>query len=335
MRLVLTATLLVAASRTESVHAQAPPDYGLTWRTVGDPGNPAADPAQYMYLQGAPPVGQVNYTYRLTQTEVTYGQWLEFVDVYSRVNPNVQIDDPAFRSYEVHYSSPDPNNHGWYVTPGAENAPAHMGWFYAARYVNWLQNGKAMNAAAFETGVYDMSSFRQISGSRWEGQTSRAAGAQFWIPSWSEWDKGMHWDPDKQGPGQGGYWLYPNSSDSVPIGGLPGTPGAQTSAGDYPNRPLYLPVGSYPDQQSPWGLLDGSGGAVEYLDGWDSIVWTRGARLGGSENYLSDRLDIIDLSFPTLPFGGLRIASVVPAPGLGVPALVLLHMITRRNRQVG
>jgi len=45
-------------------------------------------------------------------------------------------------------------------------------------------------------------------------------------------------DPNKFGPNQGGYWLYPTMSDTPPVGGLTGTPGAQTAA-ENQYRPIF------------------------------------------------------------------------------------------------
>jgi hypothetical protein len=311
--IVVLASSLVLASFT---FGQVVPDFGLTWRTIGDPGNPGAQPEDYFYLRLSDwgPVGQVNYEYRLTQTELTVGQWLEFVDSYSRLDPIVPLYDWAFTGWNIYYADPNGPDHGWYAAPGTENFAATMGWFYAARYVNWLQNGKAMTLSAFEDGVYNLASFHQLPNGIWIGDPTREAGARFWIPSFDEWDKGMHWDPNKHGPGQGGYWLYPTSSDLPPVSGPPGTPGAQTSAGSAPGMPFEVPAGSYPSVQSPWGLLDGSGGAAEWLDIWGDIPGQRGSHTMGSIDPW-DRLDFLGGDYAQIAAGGLRIASLVPACG--------------------
>jgi len=51
-------------------------------------------------------------------------------------------------------------------------------------------------------------------------------------------DIGNALDPNKFGPNQGGYWLYPTMSDTPPVGGLTGTPGAQTAA-ENQYRPIF------------------------------------------------------------------------------------------------
>ncbi len=334
--MVRTTAVLAALTLAVSVSAQPAPDYGLEWRTIGDLGNPAAQPADYFWLQlrGFGPVGRVDYEYRLTQTEITNTQWIEFVDAYANANPNVNINDLSFIGRDVYYTNNQPGNYGWYTTPGAENAGAQMGWFYAARYCNWLENGKSSEPSAFESGVYDMSSFVPGPNGNWIGDTQHAPGARYWLPSWDEWTKGMHWDPNKSGPGRGGYWLYPHSSDTPAVAGLPGTPGAQTSAWEHVGSPYFVPVGSYPTVLSPWGLLDGSGGVEEYLGFWvDGAPDTRGTTTGGGGVTISDRLDYLgSTGLPNVPTSGFRLASVVPAPYTLSTALLILVTSIRRAR---
>lgn len=312
--------------------AQPAPDYGLTWRTIGDPGNPAAQPQDYMWLDR--PIGRVDYEYRLTQTEVTYTQWIEFADALVRADPSVNPNSIVL-GRDLYHASNGPGDHQWYTAPGAENAAVQTGWLYAARYTNWLHNGKRSDLAAFQSGVYDISSFRLVPGNppTWVGNSQRSPDALFWIPSWSELVKGLHWDPNKSGPGQGGYWLYPHSSDTQPIGGLPGTPGAQSSAGNYPNAPFYVPVGSYPNAVSPWGLLDGSGGAPEYLGEWIDGVLAMDGSMTGEHSFTSDRLDYATgVGLPDIPIAGIRLASRVPGPGGTIFALASFMLATRRRR---
>ena len=84
-----------------------------------------------------------------------------------------------------------------------------------------------------------------------------------------EWVKAGYYDPDRFGEGEGGWWDFPDSSDTQLIPGRPEL-GGQTNAGsdtEWPSgqaRPHE--VGLYPGTQSPWGLLDVSGGASEWTE---------------------------------------------------------------------
>ncbi len=327
-------SLCTLSLATSIACAQPAPDYGFEWRTIGDPGNPDARVEDYFYLQFGPgPVGGVDYTYRLTRTEVTNTQWIEFVDMYSRLNPSV-YGDPGFHGRDVFFTSSNPDNFGWTPFGGAENSAAVVAWLYAARFCNWLHNGKVNQLWAFENGAYDMSTYHDTP-TGWVGQLTRSPGARFWIPNQDEWTKGLHWDPNKHGVGQGGYWLYPHSSDTPPIGGAPGTPGAQTSAGGWDDDAYqYVPVGSYLHAQSPWGLLDGSGGAAEYMEGGQApgalhSTWTR---FNSIHPY--DRLDFSWGTLPNAPVGGLRIASIVPSPASMIALFAIGGVLPMRRRHV-
>lgn len=316
---------------------QPPPDYGFEWRTIGAVGNAAASPTDFPGLAqgGWGPIGRVDHTFRMARTEVTVGQYLEFVNAYAPYYAG-SINDIGFTGIHIYSSTGNPADPRFVAEPGSRNWPTDMSWFMAARLCNWLTNAKGTQRSAFESGAYDMGTCVLGSDHYWRGQVAHSSGALFWIPSLDEWTKGMHYDPNKNGPGQGGYWLYPTSSDSPPVEGPPGTPGAQTSAGDYPSPPdnpfRFYDVGSYPNTQSPWGLLDGSGGVGEMLEPRGSPFFSVPGRGTGSASriFLWDQLDQVGGGSPT-GTGGLRLASVVPAPS--VVGFVILTFMTRAPRR--
>jgi hypothetical protein len=151
--------------------------------------------------------------------------------------------------------------------------------------------------------------------------------------------KAAHYDPNKHGPGQGGWWQYPNGTDEPLTPGLPGEPGAQTSyrVDESGFDEFTISVGAYPDTQSPYGLLDVSGGAYEWTETYlpDNFQTKRifGGSLAGPED-LSDlgvNQDVIwrlGSDSPSLPFGfsGIRVASAIPTPSgavlLGIAMVV-------------
>ncbi len=140
-----------------------------------------------------------------------------------------------------------------------------MSWEYAARYVNWLHHGKVNEAWAFETGVYDVSTFGCAESGDCELQWVRSPGARFWIPNIDEWTKAAYWDPEKN-DGEGGYWRYPNGTDHALRPGFPGEGGQRNSRPSHDVSGFPLDVGSFQDQPSPWGLLDMAGGESEWIE---------------------------------------------------------------------
>jgi hypothetical protein len=191
--------------------------------------------------------------------------------------------------------------------------------------------------------------------------TNRLPGARFWIPSFDEWQKAAFWDPNRSGPGQGGWRQYPNASDSPPIGGFPGeiTPnGLATTSTGIPQQfafnydLLAIPLAAYGQAQSPWGLFDTSGGAAEwteerggpFVDGTPSplrFVVGPTAGLSGSGESPETTLNLytrvmlsggaIDVRLSNVQIG-LRIAASIPSPsGVGVVVLGLV-VFSRRSR---
>ena len=333
LRVRLMMTGLAAALGSVAL-GQGPPDYGFTWRTIGAPGNAPATQADFPF-QFSGPRGEVDYSFRMTQTEVSVSQFFEFVQAYTTVYPNTPTGGLTGLLNTWIYRTGSPGSYQWHMTDGAASLPADMPWNYAAQYCNWLCNNKQVSAAAFASGAYDTSTFYPNAG---PPQMVHTPGAQFWLPSLDEWTKAMYFDPNKNGPGQAGYWWYPISSDSPPVGGPPGTPGAQTGAGSFndPNNPAHdYPVGSYPGVMSPWGLLDGSGGVKEWCDGSPGGVDVRyamGSRNQDSYPLLDDRIDLVQLDPFWTNAAGIRLASTVPAPGASVLLLLSLGMTLPRRR---
>ncbi len=301
---------LVPIGMVEAGLPPAPPgvqvttEYGIEFVTIGDPGNRPTLIEEQVY-NPIWSIGAVPYEFRIARTEVTVGQWLEFVLAYDQFFDPPRISF-GFHGHGILWSFA---GQGWYTTLPLE-FPTTLSWEYAARYCNWLHNGKAMTSDAFETGAYDTSTFTYNPDGTSNYQEAHSPGAKFWIPTNDEWTKAVYWDPAKN-KGEGGYWYYPGASDQLLISGPPGI--GQTNAGDAGD---FTPVGSYPSTQSPWGLLDASGGVVE----WNESIWVPSLRtryVRGSYAQNDTYLLYDGLDFPRSNAAGpigLRLAAPVPAP---------------------
>jgi hypothetical protein len=327
--IIITAVLTASSVCGVGVWAQPIPDYGFEWATITHPGNRLPNETEAPYLLGAPPRGSVAYEYRIMTREIAVEEWFEFVQAYAPYYDGPRTSD--FTSFWILPSSLDPEEPpGYYIAAGAQRYAADFSWRFAARYANWLHNGKALEQWAFESGAYDTSTFTRNPDGSFNDQLAHSPGARFWIPTLDEWIKSVYFDPNRYGPGIEGYWMHPAQTD-IPL--LPGPPGVgQTSGGINDPNNYFFDVGSYPAVQSPWGLLDASGGVSEWTESTNSIPrewrYVRGSNAGTAVYDLADRLDEYWLFYQGFPlFGGstgMRLASAVPTPSAACACLVLV-----------
>ena len=308
------------------------PDYGFDWVTIGDAGNAPYDGRFDGFNAGR---GAVNYEFRIARTEITSAQWLEFINIFAPQSSN------PFSAFRPLFSGLTPTTLGQYrlntFLPDAANIPVTgITWRDAAMFCNWLHNDKSTDPSAILSGAYDASTFfTDPADNTFTDQATRSPGAKFWIPSLDEWIKAAHWDPDKFGDGEGGWWRFSHSSDEPPIPGPPGT--GETSAGDFiPNMSgeRFIPLGSYVDVVSPWGLWDTSGGTTENLE--DRALFnqrTLDGSAAGVDGVMNDHIGYFSNTSFSGGGHGFRVASVIPAPGALVACAGFISWFNRRRKR--
>ena len=308
-------------------------DYGIDFVTVNPSGqavtpytvpsslNPFGNDPRYVNR----PIGNVPYAFRMARTEVTTGQYLDFVNLAWQMNPDNRFDiEPNFWGARLVENSP--TNMRWELNPSIPNAAdvpvSGVAWIQAAWFSNYLHNGRQNNLQALLHGAYDATTFAQNPDGSFSGQLVRSPGARFWIPSIDEWAMAGFYDPNRNGPGQGGWWSHANSSDAFPVYGPPTVTGNTANAGwQTPTFDEFnVPVGSY-NAQSPWGLFDVAGGVDELTEGVSPFAgqryrWAVGSQAGesASDAALFDNLGAVHLALPNGAGYGLRLVGAVPSP---------------------
>ncbi len=327
-----TAGLAIALVSAGALAQSVPPSYGHDFVTVGAAGNRGTLPSERPWADRPDvPVGSIAYEFRVTRTEVSANQWLEFARAYA---PFASDDDRILLGAGV---VTDSSGLFELIPPFATHA-AQPNFPLAARYCNWLHNDKASTVEAFVTGAYDASLFVPGADGRFPIQGTRLPGARFWIPSVEETIKAFYFDPNRYGLDQPGYWLFPTTSNALPISAPPQL-GGTTNSGVTDLR--YWGVGAYPHVTTPWGLLDASGGAREMTENLENpgrpnqtYRFVIGSAKGGDPGFAdySDRIDAIlntsQLAFTT---AGFRVASVIPAPSTVLPCLTVVLLLRRRR----
>lgn len=315
--------------------------YGIEFVTV-NPLGPGGQPnASYPYHETVPAErdGSVDHAFRIGRYEISSQQWGEFFLAANQVAINTGQSIP-------HVSNPTFMGSG-------NNLMAPVGgitWRTAAIFCNWLHNDRALTRAAFMNGAYDVSTFGYVNGNIFTDQAAHHPGARFWIPTGDEMVAAHHYDPNRNGMGQGGWWQYNLSSDTRPVYGpagvmINGQP-TQANSGwlpdDYPGMGLPFPfavsLGAFPDSQSPWGLLDAAGGTSEwtesvYFAGIPYVMLHGSAAASGA--FGNDFVAGYTAGLPSSgSFGwGFRIAAAVPSPSIsGAFGVVGLVGMARRRR---
>lgn len=236
---------------------------------VSNPGN-AGHTQQYTWPQVSTlTFGAVNYNFWIGKYHVTIGQYAEFL------NSVASLSDP----YDLYFEDTDTQGMfkdqrtrgiervgeegGWVYIPagpvgtnsiGAQstiNRPVtHISWFNAARFANWMSNGKPNGVAGSSTtenGAYDLVTQREPTNTAPAKNTinpNTDAPPTFYIPTENEWYKAAYYDPTKDGVG--GYWSYATGrfengiyagSSEIPGNGWNGT--LPLANKDIPNQANY------------------------------------------------------------------------------------------------
>jgi formylglycine-generating enzyme required for sulfatase activity len=334
---VTVAVVVLLSAVTVALGADVPKGlHTFDWATIGDPGNVAYDgefdlPSDFPGDRFSVGHGSVDYTYRMSKLEVTTGQWLDFVNRFATQSSS-PISFLRGRSSGIVGSGPFGNYALNPYVDNAERLPVEVSFVSSMMYANWLHNRTPDDISSLFHGAYQLDFEPGENPTIEQVPLEHEPDAKFWIPTLDEWIKAAHYDPDHDGPGEGGYWRYNTTSDTAPVTGLPGE--GETSAGirilyeemgEYID-PREIPLGAYPETTSPWGLLDTSGGSQEWTAGLWPVLNQADFRLWGGSGPDVDGTDNDEISLgfrlfananvsSVLGSSGLRLASAIPAPG--------------------
>lgn len=295
--------------------------FTMTFEPIGNPGN-AAD------TTGNPnPAGSVGYHYNMGKYEVSR-------DMFIKANAEGNLGITVFDMADIGV----PSGNG-------ANRPAYgVSWNEAARYVNWLNTSKGYSPAykfATQPGDVDYSSNAQIQ--LWQlgdagynaSNQFRNSQAKYFLPSMDEWYKAAYYDPNANG-GTGGYWDFPNGSDTAPTAVSGGTT-AGTAVYDQPHDQGPADV-TNAGGLSPYGVMGLGGNVWEWEETEfdlvnDSESSARGMR-SGLWVYDSHPLST---SFraphdPTNRFLGFRVASIPEPSSAALLMLATVGLWQRRKR---
>jgi hypothetical protein len=186
-------------------------------RAVTIPTVPVGNPGNVGEVQPQGTFGAVAYDYRIGTTEVTVGQYTDFLnavaatDTYALYNTSMDTD---FNIRGISRSGVS-GSYTYSVIGSAALPVTYVSWGDAARFSNWLHNGQptgAQNASTTEDGAYTLNGATSQAAL---SAVTRKAGATWFIPNESEWYKAAYHQPAAQGGDADNYWAYPMKTNSV------------------------------------------------------------------------------------------------------------------------
>lgn len=347
-RLIPGLLVLVAATNACAINFQ--------FVVVGNPGN-AGDSNDGGFL-----LGPVAEEFSIAKTEVTIGQWAEFLNAVADDDPNGLWDTSMGNGQFVgHITRTGSSSSYVYQVAAGENPNlpiTHVSYYDSLRFMNWLENGQPVGpqgAGTTEDGSYTFS-----------GTTTVGAlnpGSLFFMPTENQWYKAAYHQPASEGGDSDNFWLFPFQTNDQPFSDDPtalNTPDDSRAANVFINdfngsngfddgfattgstsisgSELYLtPVGAYGSATSYYGAFDMGGNVGEWVDTIISQDW-RGIR-GGAWNNLISALESKSRGSGVQPFGdwnhvGIRVAtSIIPEPSRALLSLLgLCGVLVRRRR---
>jgi sulfatase modifying factor 1 len=154
------------AAIDKEVRSAFTPSDSMEFVNVGDPRNQAAE-ADSPELR----LGRVNYEYRIGKYEVTYGQYVEFLNAKAQDDPT-GLYDPSMTNDKIGNGIQRAGTPGSYVysllDEASSNRPVtYVNFTDAARFANWMNNGKG--DASTESGAYRITTAKLQSAFRTNG----------------------------------------------------------------------------------------------------------------------------------------------------------------------
>jgi formylglycine-generating enzyme len=239
LRLLLAFTAAVVVALVASAKADSFGSGGNTFNiefvNIGNPSN-AADTTGY---------GAVSYNYRMGKYAVSQNQMnLAAANGFTNADP------------------------GWWT---GDEPVAHITWYQAAAFVNWLNTSTGHPAAYnLNPGATALTLWQPTDAGYNPANPYRNSNAYYFLPNEDEYYKAAYYDRNANA-GAGGYWLYATGSNTVPTAVASGTAAGTAVYNNLaPNPAAVNTAGGL----SPYGTMGQSGNVIQWLEGNYSVPYS-------------------------------------------------------------
>lgn len=340
------AILAAAAAVASILPLQPARAVTITMVTVGNPNN-AAD------TNGR---GAVAAAYQIGATEVTIGQYVDFLNAVATTSAetiyDANINTAASNSGISRTGDGSGTPYSYAATivansggQSAANRPVtFVNWYNAARFANWLANGQPTTgtqiASTTENGAYDLTGGPTSTVALNSINPNTSAAPLFALPTLDQWYKAAYYAPTLGG-GAGGYYAFPTQSNLAPgntvdssanqanhvVGGNYAVTGAAFAS----NQNYLTDVGAFSGSASYYGTFDQGGNAGEWYDPGSGQASS--GILGGAWNLNNGGSSSFNVSTPIGTANvdtGFRVVAPVPEPSVCLLAVASLAALGHR-----
>jgi|TARA_B100001094_G_scaffold311362_1_gene346930 hypothetical protein len=251
-----------------------------------------------LFATGINNLGTVNYNYRLSETEVTNTQYIEFLNAVASTD-NLNLYQTSMSGEEVGgiVRSGSPGTYTYHTKPDMDNKPVvFVNYLSSLRFANWLHNG-APTGSAVNSNTTEDGSYTLINTGGDTYQVTKNSYNKYWLPNIHEWHKAAYFEYKEYTIRSGTSNIMIKRDDPFPVFESTGIGGAfkefanlSVSGWTYTDK-LYVGDGSF---VSPTGK-DGRAESIEFLDGL--FKFERGSykfTLGAQDNVT---VDVDDVNF--------------------------------------
>lgn len=241
---------------------RTPPTPPLEMVTISEKGN-VGDASSFG-------LGSVPYDFKIGKYEVTVAEYTEFLNAVAGSDTYNLYDtgmNPGFSDVAI-VRSGNPGAYVYSVSGSGRHPVFLVNWFDAARFCNWLHNGKPNGEQSLETtedGAY------YLNGAESGVAITRNFGAKFALPTLDEWHKAAYFDPRTAAnggpPGDDFFWTYATQSDVLPDSSSNNP--ASTNAASW-NNLVFEDVGTFASSPGFFGTFDMTGSLFEWTESVNS-----------------------------------------------------------------
>jgi len=200
-------------------------------------------------------------SFKIANFEITNAQYADFLNAIAKTNLK-NLYSPLMANIGIHKNS----NKGpvsYSVDASLEDYPvAYVSWFDAARYANWMANGKptgAQSPTTTENGVYNLGASSIV---RNAINPNTGKSPTFWLLNESEWYTSAYLKSDATA-----LWAYPTQSNTAPDANG-SNPANLANFGSVFGETT--PVGFFDQCPGPFGTFDQGGNVREWTESLDT-----------------------------------------------------------------